>query len=106
LPLNDDAYYRDTLRGTGEIPIVEANGVLDEHGQAEVRIQLSRALARKLAGRSMHHAFVLLSETPSSHARRASRPDEGRLPRFDFVSNAVRLEVIPNSAGARRVTPP
>jgi hypothetical protein len=97
VPLNQDDYFRDTLRGSGEIPITGATGVLDELGRAEVRIDVSAALARELVGATLHHTFVLEGQkpppTPAPKGKGRVPADGTRI--FDYASNAepLRLEL-------------
>jgi hypothetical protein len=110
VPLNQDDYFRDTLQQSGEIPISGAQGVLDEFGRAEVRIELSAALARELVGTTLHHAFVLEGQkpppTPPPKGKGRVPADGTRL--FDYASNAepLRLELQSGVGHVRSATSP
>jgi hypothetical protein len=80
VPLNPDAYFLILLRRPRQGPLDPARGFLDENGEAEVELSLTRPWRLpRLIGRTFHHAFVVLD-------------DESRLA---FVSNAVPCAIVP-----------
>ena len=60
IPLNHDDYFARTLSQPNVTPWTDSAGTLDAGGQAEARLMVPAGSMRALAGRTAHHAYLVV----------------------------------------------
>jgi hypothetical protein len=81
VPVNEDAYFHFTVESPNTPPLFSSMGVLDAAGRATASFSLPPNSDPSLAGKTVHHAFVVHGP--------------GGLRDVPFVSNPVAVKLVP-----------